>query len=253
MPDWKEYLDKEIQQKDELLQNNRVEISNDYAVLHASIFPDFLRYPLSALFYQSKFLSQNSLPCSLISAEGKNTCPQMVTIDSGSFFHGEKSEVEPEQAGAHLVHMAAFELDAYEVTIEQWQFCVDDGACLMPREINLLARKIRLVISAGMLCRAIWYGYPEKPAFHIGFLLKPNGNLRRVQDQKPVFPGVRVSVLIMRIVVSAAVILISMRLWQSVVLFLFQVCTICPVMFLNGSLIAGIRLWMCKRFLRLGE
>ncbi|WP_295994472.1 SUMF1/EgtB/PvdO family nonheme iron enzyme, partial [Rugamonas sp.] len=78
-------------------------------------------------------------PCPLHRADGSDACPVMVKIAAGSYRVGSQPGdrgAAPEEYGGMEQPVAAFELSAYEVTVEQWQMCVADGACTAPPGIG---------------------------------------------------------------------------------------------------------------------
>jgi formylglycine-generating enzyme required for sulfatase activity len=59
----------------------------------------------------------------------------MVKIPAGTYRVGSQPgdrDAAPEELGGTEQPIAAFEMSAYEVTAEQWQLCVNDGACPAP-------------------------------------------------------------------------------------------------------------------------
>lgn len=74
-------------------------------------------------------------PCPLHRADGSPLCPLMVKIPAGTYRMGSQPgdrDAAPEEYGGTTKAIAAFEMSVHEVTAEQWQLCVDDGACAAP-------------------------------------------------------------------------------------------------------------------------
>jgi formylglycine-generating enzyme required for sulfatase activity/serine/threonine protein kinase len=70
--------------------------------------------------------------CALKLADGKPACPVMVAIPGGSYRKGSMpgdAGAATEEFGATSAPIAPFEISAHEVSVEQWQLCVDDGDC----------------------------------------------------------------------------------------------------------------------------
>jgi len=56
-------------------------------------------------------------------------CPEMVTISPGSFLMGDNKGDRSEKPAHRVTIKRPFALGKYEVTVAQWQACVDAGAC----------------------------------------------------------------------------------------------------------------------------
>jgi formylglycine-generating enzyme required for sulfatase activity/serine/threonine protein kinase len=70
--------------------------------------------------------------CTLKFSDGSSACPVMVDIPEGSYRMGAMpgdKQAAGEEFGAVARKIAAFSIAAHEVSIEQWQLCVADGAC----------------------------------------------------------------------------------------------------------------------------
>ncbi|WP_051294182.1 bifunctional serine/threonine-protein kinase/formylglycine-generating enzyme family protein [Pseudoduganella violaceinigra] len=70
--------------------------------------------------------------CTLKLGDGTPACPVMVEIPAGDYRMGAMPgdmRAAGEEFGAVTRKIAAFSIAAYEVSIEQWQLCVSDGAC----------------------------------------------------------------------------------------------------------------------------
>ena len=62
------------------------------------------------------------------------TCPELITLPAGAFTMGSNSS-DPSEKPAHKVSIKTpFAIGKYEVTVEQWDACVNAGAC--PRVTN---------------------------------------------------------------------------------------------------------------------
>jgi len=71
-------------------------------------------------------------PCPLKLGDGSPACPVMVEIPEGSYRMGAMpgdTQAGGEEFGDVARKIAAFSIAAHEVSIEQWQLCVADGAC----------------------------------------------------------------------------------------------------------------------------
>jgi formylglycine-generating enzyme required for sulfatase activity/serine/threonine protein kinase len=71
-------------------------------------------------------------PCALHRPDGTALCPAMVKVPTGRYRIGSQPgerDAAPEEFGGVEAPVAAFELAAFETTVEQWQLCVADGAC----------------------------------------------------------------------------------------------------------------------------
>ena len=80
--------------------------------------------------------------CPLHRADGSDACPVMVKIPAGTYRIGSEPGdrgAAPEEYGGMEQPIAAFEMSAHEVTAEQWQLCVADGACTAPPDSSSTA------------------------------------------------------------------------------------------------------------------
>jgi formylglycine-generating enzyme required for sulfatase activity len=58
-----------------------------------------------------------------------------ILIPGGTFMMGSE-EGFPKEQPVHQVHVPTFEMSKTEVTLSQYQSCVDDGACTIPDNLN---------------------------------------------------------------------------------------------------------------------
>lgn len=61
-----------------------------------------------------------------------DVCPELVVVPAGQFMMGspDKESTLPDEKPAHLVKIARpFAVGKFEVTFDQWDACVADGAC----------------------------------------------------------------------------------------------------------------------------
>ncbi|GGY36976.1 bifunctional serine/threonine-protein kinase/formylglycine-generating enzyme family protein [Pseudoduganella albidiflava] len=73
--------------------------------------------------------------CPLKLADGTPACPVMVAVAGGSYRMGampNDPNAAAEEFGAVAATLAPFEIAAREVSVQDWQLCVDDGACKAP-------------------------------------------------------------------------------------------------------------------------
>jgi len=65
-------------------------------------------------------------------------CDELVDVPAGDFWMGCDYTVDPHCVGPefpyHEVHLDAFDLDRYEVTVLQYRECVEQGPCSLPNE-----------------------------------------------------------------------------------------------------------------------
>ncbi|MGW8392284.1 SUMF1/EgtB/PvdO family nonheme iron enzyme [Pseudoduganella sp. HUAS MS19] len=70
--------------------------------------------------------------CTLTFSDGSPACPLMVDIPAGNYRMGAMpgdTRAASEEFGDVTRPVAAFSIAAHEVSVEQWQLCVADGAC----------------------------------------------------------------------------------------------------------------------------
>lgn len=73
--------------------------------------------------------------CPLKLADGTPACPVMVSLAGGTYRMGampNDPNAAAEEFGAATATLAPFEIGTREVTVQDWQLCVDDGACKPP-------------------------------------------------------------------------------------------------------------------------
>jgi formylglycine-generating enzyme required for sulfatase activity len=73
--------------------------------------------------------------CPLVLADGTPACPAMVAVAGGSYRMGalpNDPNAAAEEFGAVNATIAPFEIGAREVSLQDWQLCVADGACKAP-------------------------------------------------------------------------------------------------------------------------
>ena len=115
-------------------------------------------------------------------------CVEMLVVPAGSFDMGSATEYENP---AHRVTIAKpFAIGRHEVTFDQWDMCVADGAAsIAPRIGNGDEATVRSSMSAGSMRRPSWLGFRKKRDRLIGCRAKPNGNMPPEVGRTPPIGG----------------------------------------------------------------
>ncbi len=85
----------------------------------------------------------------------------MVLIPSGEFIMGSSSDdpgAEEIERPQHTVYLNSFSIDKHEITNQQYQFCVEAGACLPPSETHSATRT------------AYYEEYPYYPVIYVSWI-----------------------------------------------------------------------------------